>query len=467
MDHDYSELIDRFVDENIEGFKADLKRLVDIKSVAGKQEGTAPYGLGVAKALHEALTIAGEAGLKPTDCDGHIGYAHYGDEDRFIGIIGHIDVVPEGNGWNTDPYNLVECGGYLLGRGTEDDKGGFMIGLYAVKFLIENGVPLRYGIRLLAGCDEEVGMSDIEYYKAHCKMPLFTMTPDAEFPVCCGEKGIYSADLISRRPVSDSIIELRGGVASNAVPDLATALLDCPLEAAQQAAQGADHITVRGRDGRVTVIADGISAHAGEPAPGLSAIVLLCRFLAGSGLVPQDSELLAAIVELLEVNDGSRFGIASDDGIFTPLTIIGGMISLDEGRHIVQNLNCRYPTSITDAELNERIAASAGRLGYELANVQDGNPPHYIPADSPAIGALMNAYNEVTGRSEKPYVMSGGTYARHIPNAVAFGINFDGSKKPDFVGSIHGKNEGYSIESAKAAIKIYIRALIALQNVEL
>ena len=211
MQEALNQKIDAFVAANKEQILKDIATLVSINSVEGAPEEGAPDGAGPRAARDKTLELAAGRGLATRNCENHIGYAELAgaDAEKYLATICHVDVVPEGNGWNTDPYNLVECGGYLLGRGTEDDKGGFMIGLYAVKFLIENGVPLRYGIRLLAGCDEEVGMSDIEYYKAHCKMPLFTMTPDAEFPVCCGEKGIYSADLISRRPVSDSIIELR------------------------------------------------------------------------------------------------------------------------------------------------------------------------------------------------------------------------------------------------------------------
>lgn len=468
MAQDINKSIDSFVEKSFDDLKADLKQLVDIKSVESEAIGDAPYGLGVQRALYKALDLARSIGMEAVDCEGRIGYAHLGNDDKFIGVIGHVDVVPEGEGWNTDPYSLTECGGYLLGRGTLDDKSGYIIGLYTAKFLIENEIPLKYGLRLLVGCDEEVGMSDIEYYKAHCKVPAVTLVPDTEFPVCHGEKGIYSADLVSATPVSAAVKELKGGIASNVVPEKAHIVIDAPLDKVRKAAEKYDFLTVTGSDGAADITAHGVSAHAGDPDGGTSAILLLASFVAKSGLVPEgDAEKFAQLADILSVNDGSKLGIAADDGIFTPLTCIGGMISLDEGRKITENLNIRYPTNTSDKEISAKIAFEAHRRSFELCNEHGGNGPHYIPADSGVITTLLNVYNAETGEQAKPYVMSGGTYARYIPNAAAFGPHFISEKRPDFVGDVHCKNEGISIEHLKLALKIYIKSVIALQSIEL
>ena len=92
------------------------------------------------------------------------------------------------------------------------------------KCLEERGPPLRYPIRALAGTNEETGMGDVEYYLGHHKAPAFCFTPDAEFPVCNGEKGHFHGKLVS--PVCNGmILEFEGGVANNAVPDRASALV--------------------------------------------------------------------------------------------------------------------------------------------------------------------------------------------------------------------------------------------------
>ena len=467
MIKEYDRLIDEFIEKNMNSLKDDLKSLIDIKSVAGEPVPDAPHGTGVYKALRRALELTKKYGLTPVDCEGQIGYAHYGSEDKFIGIVGHLDVVPEGEGWNTDPYSMTECDGYLLGRGTLDDKGGFVIGLYTAKFLIENKVPLKYGLRLIGGCDEETGMSDIVYYKNNCKLPALTLVPDTDFPVCNGEKGIYSGNLVSKTPLSGAVKELKGGVASNVVPEKAHAVIDCLLADAQKAAEGAKSIAVSGEDHNVTIMARGVTAHAGYPKHGVNAIVLLCKFLSESGLVPEgDAALLAAIGHIFEVTDGSHLDIAADDGIFTPLTCIGGMIKLDGDRHLVQNFNIRYPTNSSDAIIYEAMSRVCGGLGFALDDVHGDNGPFYVPADSPVISTLIEACSSVTGKKEEPYVMSGGTYARFIPGAVAFGPHFI-EPRPDFVGDVHCKNEGVAVEDIRKGLKIYIRALLALQEIEL
>ena len=43
------------------------------------------------------------------------------------------------------------------------------------------------------------------------------------------------------------------------------------------------------------------------------------------------------------------------------------------------------------------------------------------PSDSPVLGALLSAYREVTGDDSRPISIGGGTYAKAMPNMVAFG----------------------------------------------
>ena len=75
----------------------------------------------------------------------------------------------------------------------------------------------------------------------------------------------------------------------------------------------------------------------------------------------------------------------------------------------------------------------------------------------------MNAYRSVTDSDKKPFTMGGGTYARHFANAVSFGPD-DDAEKPDFVGSMHGANEGVNTEFMLSALKIYILAMAGLMD---
>ena len=244
--------VKEFVAANRDALIRDIGRLVAINSVKTAPEEGAPYGPGVRKVELETMKIAEELGFgEVRDCDGYIAYAHTGPEDRFLGIIGHTDIVPVTDGWFRDPFEMFEKDGFLVGRGTGDDKGPLLAAMYACKYLMDNKIPLRYGLRVLIGCDEECGMSDVPYYLEHRQAPVFAFTPDAGFPVGHGEKGIYSTDLISA-PVADRIVFLSGGTATNVVPDKCTVTLkDVSAETLREAAKESDRyeISEKGRVG--------------------------------------------------------------------------------------------------------------------------------------------------------------------------------------------------------------------------
>ena len=93
--------------------------------------------------------------------------------------------------------------------------------------------------------------------------------------------------------------------------------------------------------------------------------------------------------------------------------------------------------------------------------------PFYIDAGSPAIQTLIQTYKRVTGENATPFTMGGGTYARHFPYAVSFGPEHADQFCPDFAGPMHGANEGAEFDKLIEALKIYILALLRLQEIEL
>ncbi len=218
--------IDAFIAANKEQLLKDIAALVSIDSVEGTPEEGAPYGAGPRAALDKTLELAAGMGLATRNCENHIGYAELAgaDAEKYLATICHVDVVPEGNGWTADPFKMEIRDGWMIGRGVSDDKGPMVATLYALKFLKEEGVSLRYPIRALVGDNEETHMHDVDYYLANYPAPVFCFTPDAEFPVCNGEKGHFDGKLVS--PVCNGVIkDFEGGVATNAVPDRASALV--------------------------------------------------------------------------------------------------------------------------------------------------------------------------------------------------------------------------------------------------
>ncbi|HJB67586.1 MAG TPA: Sapep family Mn(2+)-dependent dipeptidase [Candidatus Fournierella excrementigallinarum] len=457
----YRAAVDAFVAANRENVIRDIKRLVDVPSVEGEPEEGKPFGPGPAAALAHGLAIAEEMGLATHNCENYIGWAELaGESGAQIATITHLDVVPQGNGWTADPFDMQVKDGWLIGRGVADDKGPSVLCLYALKFLKEQGVPLKYTVRALLGANEETGMKDVDYYLEHYEAPAFCFSPDAEFPVCNGEKGGFNGELVSG-PLAGNLLEFEGGVAHNVIPDRASCLVKGDISRLSER-QG---ITLEEENGAVRIRGWGRGGHAAMPAGTVNAIGLIVDYLLDNRLcTEEENAFLQVLQKLHHATDGSGVGIAAKDEAFDPLTIIGGMITLRDGK-LRQDVDSRYPTSITGEEIARRLSEALGGAGT-VENAR-WNKPFYISADDAAIQALVDTYNEVTGENARPFTMGGGTYARHFPRAVSFGPERPGTALPDFAGPMHGANEGANIGQLMQALKIYILALLRLQDIEL
>lgn len=454
--------VDAFIERNKQNILRDIGRLVAVPSVEGTPEPGAPFGPGPKAALEKALEIAGELGLAVRNCEGKIGWAELpgAEPDKYIATITHLDVVPTGNGWDGDPFVMREKDGWILGRGVADDKGPSVLCLYALRFLKEQGLPLRYGVRALLGANEETGMADVDYYLKNYPAPAFCFSPDAEFPVCNGEKGHYTAKLVS--PVcGGAILDFTGGIAPNAVPDEASALIRADLAALPQA----PGITLAAENGAVRVSGHGKAGHAAMPEGTVNAIGLVADYLLANGIGNEaERAYLTLLHKLHAATDGSALGIAADDGRFSPLTVIGGTMRMEGGR-MFQSVDSRYPTSTNGEAITAALtAAAAGAASIEQVAAA---VPFYIEPDAAPIRTLIDTYNEVTGEQAQPFTMGGGTYARHFPLAVSFGPERQGTVLPEFAGPMHGANEGAEIAPLFEALKIYILALGRLQQLEL
>ncbi|NLL91323.1 MAG: M20 family metallopeptidase [Ruminococcaceae bacterium] len=455
----------QYIDINRERIIEDIKYLVNIKSVKDEPGAKAPYGEGIRKAQLAAMDLCKKYGFDVYDANGHIAWAHFGPEDKFICIMAHLDVVPEGDGWDSNPYECIEKEGYLVGRGTGDDKGPFVMGLWAARYLIENVKPLKYGIRLLLGLDEESGMEDIEYYIKNFTKPVFSFTPDANFPVCNGEKGICHVKMTSPDLGVSTLLEFSGGLAPNVVPDEAYVSVSSDLfgDLSELAESNEDIVVLK--DKVTKIKAKGISAHAGSPYDGKSAIHSLSSFLlSGDAINKVEREALLLIEKLSGDFSGKSVGIDRDCEIFTPLTVNLGLISMKENKFEVV-LDIRYPISVAPEEIEKMLSELAREYGYEIIDISN-KPPFYINPESPVIETLTRTFEEAYGEKHEPYVMSGGTYARKMDNAVAFGPGFPNRKKPDWAGDAHMKNEALSIEDTFKATEIYCESLIALQELD-
>lgn len=455
--------IEEFVDANWEDIVADITRLVAIPSVEGEPALGAPFGVEPLHAMHCALDIAEKLGFTVRDDGGYAGIADlHGESDKVIALIGHVDVVPAADGWDTDPFTVIRREGYLLGRGTLDDKGPVVVGLYALKFFAEHYQEIPYTLRMIVGSNEETGLRDVAYYVEHHGSPVFLFTPDAAFPVCYGEKGCYTGNFLSAPMRGGKILKLDCGVASNVIPDKATALVDTAIETLSVA----DGIDLTQEDGHVRITAHGIGGHASMPQGTVNAIVVLATYLLDSEVLNENEMSFFGFVKTIGTStDGSAMGIAARDEIFDPLTCIVGMLSIEDD-HFKLNTNIRYPRTITNDAITAKLTENVAKIGGTYLPEKNSKPFHVDP-DGREIQTLLNAYIDVTGKKDaKPFTIGGGTYAGYFENAASFGPEEPDEPTPDWVGSMHGPNEGISEDLLKRALKIYILALERLLRLE-
>ena len=452
--------LDLFVRENETAIFRDIARLVAIDSVEGEPEPGAPFGPGPKAALEKGLEIARELGLQAVNCADRIGYAQLGEgpEDRYLATITHLDVVPTGDGWEHDPFAMREREGWIIGRGVMDDKGPSVLCLYALKYLKERNIPLKLPVRALLGANEESGMGDVEYYLANYPAPLFCFSPDANFPLCNGEKGIYHGRIVFKLPLN-RIREIRGGIVANAIPDKAEATVEA------ERLEPAERVSVEELEpGLWRVSTTGLGGHASLPQGTVNAIGVLVDYLLDQGVGDENERRMLQLLQRLHCAwDGSGLGVQADDGLFEPLTIIGGVIGLEDGR-LFQTLDSRYPTNTSGAKIAAAIQALAGDLA-EVTVDRDAEP-FYMSLDNPAVQVCIDAYNAVTGENARPYTIGGGTYARDFPNAVSFGPEHPERPMPDFAGPIHGVDEAACKAWLLEALKVYILALIELEKMD-
>ena len=444
--------------ENTEAMLGVLARLVKHDSVRTAPEEGKPFGSGPAAALAEALSVAEELGFRTCNMDNYCGWAEIGQGAEIIGIAAHLDVVPPGEGWETDPFTMVMKDGRVYGRGVSDDKGGVTASLFAMKRLAESGRPLNKRIRLLLGTAEETGSECMEYYAAHGEPVSCGFTPDGSFPGIHGEKGGTSMTAYSKKT---AIISMNGGFVTNAVCSRcvteipAGAVDEEPLEAALSRTE-LTGFTVTAQDGVLKIDARGVAAHASMPLAGVNAAGCTMQALAEAGM---KDDFVDFYNERIGTScDGSGIGLKMADD-WGELTMNNGIVKTENGI-ISCTLDLRTPVTVTEEEIRSACASfledSRGRI--EINSI--GNPLFY-PADSPLVQCLYRAYVDVTGDSEnRPLVIGGGTYAKHVPGIIAFGCGFPGVDN-----HIHDANEYLDISELELQTDIYVRAIENLLDI--
>lgn len=415
-----------------------LQENLQIPSVQGDAADAAPYGTEIRRSLDHILSTAEKLGFRTKNVDGHLGWCEYGNGEEMVAILGHLDVVPAGDGWNYDPWGGLIEGERIWGRGTMDDKGPTIAALFALAALRDSGLPLKRRIRLLFGCNEETGSADIKYYlSTGGEIPVMGFTPDGEYPVINGEKGIINVTYSkSYQQTGDlKLISIQGGTAPNVVPAFASAKLACSKEIAQRIAiLKAPKIRYSVQDYGILVEAEGISAHGSTPEQGENAIgrlILALDTLPFEGALANGIHFLASTLGM--ESNGKSAGIYLSDPVSGELTLNWGTLNADEQK-LSMKLNYRYPVTKTYEDCAPVLDSAFANAGF-IKEAELHKAKLYIPEDSQLVKTLLNVYASHTGITGQAKCIGGGTYAKMLPNILAFGPVFPGDEvrehKPD------------------------------------
>ena len=446
--------VKQFIEENIENMKNDLAQLVAIRSIY--EDDIEPFGSNNRKVLLKALDLMDSKGFRTTNVDYYCGLGEIGQGDKLIGILAHLDVVPEGTGWDSDPYQMVEKDGYLFGRGVTDDKGAAVASMYALKYLLDENYPLKKRVRLILGCNEESGSQCIAHYVSKYGHIDYGFTPDGNFPGIYAEKGMVHATIQSS---FSKIVDIQGGDAPNAVcnrvdaivpndsfnEDLFKNFLDTNNIKYEINKNDFTNITVYGR-----------SAHASMPDLGVNAINYLFEALYLADFNDTLTDWFHSYFGL-DLH-GERLGFESLKDDVTDTSINLGMISKHDDTIFV-SFDMRFPIK-TNVESVMKLL-NIGDENNEFV-VLSSVEPLYFDTNSPMIKAMKKAYEDVTGDKESEMeAIGGGTYAKAINNCIAFGCEFIGEEA-----HIHDANERLKIDNFKKQVEIYVEAIKNLNEIE-
>lgn len=469
MDEKLLKLIDEEIELAREAVVQDTIKLVNIKSVRSEPKPGAPFGEGARRVLDEFKNMAADIGLCYRDYGvGFVsGAMREGEID--LGIWLHGDVVPEGGGWEFEPYNATVHNGCIIGRGVTDNKGQLAAIYNLFKIFKKLGITLGYNPAIYVGSAEESGMHDLKGLDGNpdakgflnvATPPRLSLVPDSGFPAGHGGKGGMDLWVRSAEPLDG--LEITAGKA--AAPGLAVAKI-----IGKVGESGIfEGCSVEQCGGDTLISSYTIPRHCTNPDPDGNMITNVARALLSSGLVADSHRSVLEFVRDASLDvSGERYGIAIDHPEMGKLTVYPKEIDTVDG-HIELMLNIRYPLGRSFGEIVEKIDALASGYGMFVSRANDKTHPYMHDPNGAVLKRLVEVAESVTREGRPSEIISGSAYSHHLPNAFLYGT--DANRPPeDFSpdrGWAHGVDEAASIDRLLRAMRIYARALLMLDETE-
>lgn len=451
----------------------DLNELLSINSVRDIEHQTKEYplGPGPALALQKVLAFGERDGFEVKNIDNLAGHIDYGHSEEMLGILGHVDVVPPGDGWHTDPFKPVIKDGKLFARGSSDDKGPSIAAYYAMKIIKELKLPISKKIRFILGTDEESEWVGIHRYMEVEEMPKIGFSPDADFPIINGEKGIISYELVFDKAETvqgDLILKsFVSGLRANMVPSDATAVVAAKnQEMINRLSNDFNNYLLEhdlkghfeGSDTTATFTTYGKAVHAQEPSLGINAATYLGDFLHRYPFDATASNYLSVIAKHLHLDfNGRLLNVYLEDDVMGKVTTSGNIFqySAQQDKKIIVNI--RHPKGITKDEILVELREVLRTFNVTVEMIGDIKLPHYVSGEDPFIQTLLAVYEEHTGEKGQERTIGGGTYGRILEKGCAYGALFPGRENV-----MHQPNEYMYVEDILKATAIYADAIYRL-----
>jgi succinyl-diaminopimelate desuccinylase len=395
-----------------------------------------------------------------------------------LGLVVHGDVQPvDEEAWSFPPFGGKADDQFVYGRGAADDKGPLVQALLAMAALRESGIPRTHTVRLLVGSDEESANLDItEYLQTH-KAPDYSLVLDSEFPVVVGEKAWNSLTLTT--PLTDRgkdsfpyvVSKLEAGLGASIVPDHARIELQTtassvnwdPLIAKLKAVKLPEgtRLATNSLGDTLQIATYGKSAHAGvNLTGGRNALVALAIVMNGN-LTPGGANDLLTFARLAGADlYGTGLGITDSDPLWGRYAVnVATIKPAEDPKQMTLTINIRSIPPRTGEQLEKYLTDFVAKFnakngsflvagGYFKDKVLGFDPQSKI------VQRLLDDYVAATGTRAKPAISGGGTYAKRLPNAIAFGMWFPGKPYPG-----HDVDEKMPIADLERGERVLIHAL--------
>lgn len=371
-----------------------------------------------------------------------------------VGIHAHADVVPVTpenwvlkDGTKLDPFKVTLIGDRMYGRGTEDDKNGIVVTLYAMKVIKEEKLPLARNFKLLVDTTEETTGDAIPYYFERNPTPEYNLALDGGYPVVIAEKGYGTvmAKFAKRKAEGKGaeIASMTGGLATNQIPSVSvvTLVTDKPAELAaslQKAGteyakrNGGDfevNAKVDGKDVKLTV--SGVSAHSSEPESGVNPVARMLDFIHSvDGKIPLKHNHITDAAHYAADNwgldyKGDKLGVGFADDFMGPLTTSLTYVGMDD-KTFKLAVNLRVPKGkspeVLKREIADKLAAWSKKTHVAVNFDYSIAEPMYRNPEGEWVKALLAVATENLGMKHEFGTSAGATSVHELPNGVQFGL---------------------------------------------